>query len=201
MCGIGVTGQGSVWAGSGFSFLMIILTGEGLSTAQYFFINTFWMAISLFFWMWTITELKYKGKQKIILLIYAIMGITFEIYLIYYLITDPSIIGEVSTPPLDITYHGIAMIFTLFVLASICISLFLFAGSSLKTGTPDIKLKAKFLLIAMISFVIGAFADGFVTLTMITVFVIRILLISSAIEVYIGWVLPEFVRKLFLKET
>ncbi len=198
--GIGVLGQGLPWLGSGVSFLMIVQTGEGLSPGTYFFLMTFWMAITLFFWMWTMTELMVKEKQKIILVIYAVIGISFDAYLIFYLITDPSVIGTLSTPPIDSTYIGISRIFTLFVIASISVSLFIFIGKSLKTENPEVKLKSKILLVAMITSIFGSFVDAFISLTTAPIFIIRIILISAAIEFYIGWILPEFVKKRLLKK-
>ena len=124
--GIGLLGMGLPWLGSAISFSMILATGEGLSAAPYFFLMTFWMAITLFFWMWTMTELMAKQKQKIILGIYAVIGIMFDSYLIYNLITNPSTIGTLGTPPIDSTFSGIAMLFVLFVIASIAISLYIF---------------------------------------------------------------------------
>ncbi len=197
--GIGLLGQGLVWLGSGVSFLLIVMTGEGLSLTLYVFISFSWAAITLFFWMWTITELMFKEKQKIILAIYAVIGIVFEIYYFYILMTNPGVHGELSTPPIDGRYVGILQLYLIFVLASISISLFWFIGKSWKSDSPEVKLKAKFLLIAMISFVFGAFLDGFVALTTAPIFIVRIILVASAIEFYLGWNLPEPVKKLFLK--
>ena len=197
--GIGLLGIGLPWAGCAFSFLFIVLTGEGLTARPYFFVMTFWMAITLFFWMWTMTDLMAKKKQKIILSFYAITGIIFEIYFVYILIIDPSVIGVIQTPPLDSNYHGITMFYTIFGLISISLSLFLFIRVSLKVENLDVKLKAKILLIAMISYIFGAILDAYLTLTILTIFITRIILISSAIEFYIGWILPEPVKKLLLK--
>ena len=130
--GIGLLGQGLVWLGSGVSFLMIVITGKGLSLALYVFLSFSWAAITLFFWMWTITELLFKEKQKIILAIYAVIGIVFEIYYFYILITSPERHGELSIPPIDGRYIGILQLYLIFVLLSISISLFWFIGRSWK---------------------------------------------------------------------
>ncbi len=198
--GIGVFGQGLPWAGSGVSFVVFLVTGTPLELAPYLFIMSFWMAITLTFWMLTITELKFKEKQKVIILIYVIIGALFDTYLVYNLLTDPLVIGEFIDPPFDSNYHGIAMLFTLFVLASITISLILFIKDSLKSENPEVKLKARFLLIALITFFIGAFADGFVPITIASIVIVRILLIIAAFSYYIGWVMPESVKKIFIKK-
>ncbi len=197
--GIGLLGQGLVWIGSGVSFLMIVTTGQGLSIAVYIFLSFSWAAITLMFWMWTITELLFKEKQKIIMAIYAVIGILFEIYYFYILFTNPDRHGVLSTPPIDGRFIGILQLYLIFVLASISISLFWFIGISWKSEKPEVKLKAKFLLIAMISFVFGAFLDGFISLTTAPIFIVRIILVASAILFYLGWNLPEPLKKLFIK--
>lgn len=198
--GIGLLGQGLVWLGSGISFLLIILTGKGLTLTAYFFISYSWAAITVMFWMWTITELLFKERQKIILVIYAVIGILFEIIYLYILFKTPESHGVLSTPPIDSRTIGLLQLYLIFILASIAISLFWFIGRSWKSDDPEIKLKAKFLLIGMISFVFGAFLDGFVSLTTAPIFIVRIILVASAIEFYLGWNLPNFVKKIFIKE-
>ena len=199
--GIGLLGQGLVWLGSGISFLLIVLTGNGLDLRTYLLISYSWAAITLFFWMWTITELLFKERQKIILAIYAVIGILFEMIYFYLLLTNAEkSIGEISTPPIDSRTIGLLQLYLMFVLASIAISLFWFIGRSWKSQDKEIKLKANFLLIGMISFVFGAFLDGFISLTTAPIFIVRIILVASAIEFYIGWNLPNFIKKIFIKE-
>ncbi|MFX1257181.1 MAG: hypothetical protein ACFFAN_04950 [Promethearchaeota archaeon] len=196
---IGVFGMGIPWLGGAISFLIIIMGGEPLTLEQYLFISLFSQPITLIFWLWTITELMYKNKQKIILGIYAISGIIFEMYLIYYLITNPLVIGIFVDPPLDINYVGLTMLYAIFILITVSISLLLFVRSGLKSDNPEVKLKAKFNLVAIISFVFGAVLDGYVSVNIVAVFIVRIILISAAIEFYIGWILPKSVKKIFLK--
>ncbi|MFX1395162.1 MAG: hypothetical protein ACFFAH_16560 [Promethearchaeota archaeon] len=197
--GIGLLGQGLVWLGSGISFLMIIIFGVGLGLQTYFLLSFSWAAITLMFWMWTITELMAKGKQKIILGIYAVIGLLFEIYYFFTLFTAEAKLGEISSPSIDSRSIGLLQLYLIFVLASIAISLFWFIGKSWKSEDREVRLKAKFLLIAMIMFVFGAFLDGFISLTTAPIFIVRIILVASAILFYLGWNLPEVIKKIFIK--
>ncbi len=198
--GIGLLGLGLPWSGGGLSFLIILLTGTALSLEQYLFLSLFFISITLMFWMWTMTELMYKDKQKIILGIYAIIGIIFEIYFLYYLAHDPQVIGVFIDPPLDINYVGLTRLYAIFILITVGASLLLFIRESLLIEEPEIKLKAKFLLIGIISFIIGSILDGYVSVNIVAVFIVRILLIFSAVEFYIGWNLPESIKKRFIKD-
>lgn len=197
--GIGLLGVGLPYMGSGISYLMIISIGTGLTAQSYLFVGTTWMAITLFFWMWTMTELMYKEKQKIILGIYAVIGGLYEIYFIYWLMTDPSVIAQIATPPLDLTYVGLTALFLLFVIASIWGSLIIFCVKSLKSESAEIRLKAKILLLAIIPHAIATFGDGLFPLTIVTITIFRLFMIIGGLLYYIGWVMPEPIKNVFLK--
>ena len=74
----------------------------------------------------------------------------------------------------------------------------LIAINSIKSDTPEIKLRGKFLMAAFISWTFGAIADATLPLNFVTLPIIRIILITSAIEFYIGFVLPDWVKKRLL---
>ena len=75
----------------------------------------------------------------------------------------------------------------------------LIARESLKSEDREIKLKGRFLLIAFISWTIGALMDAALDPNIITLTIARLILISSAIEFYCGFLLPERIKKIFLK--
>ncbi|MEJ2296841.1 MAG: hypothetical protein P8Y23_19005 [Candidatus Lokiarchaeota archaeon] len=79
---------------------------------------------------------------------------------------------------------------------------FLFARQSLKAKSKDLKLKGVFLIIAFLSFTAAAIIDviGADTPTELTIFLARIFLIISSICFYIGFILPRFIKEMFIKE-
>jgi hypothetical protein len=85
----------------------------------------------------------------------------------------------------------------------------LFARRSLRSDNEEVKLKGKLLLAAFLSFSIGAILDSMIggilgdndPLLPIMVVIVRIILISSAIEFYGGFILPKWLKDLFLKQT
>jgi len=145
-----------------------------------------------------LTDLIYRKYKKIILLIYVITGIIFEVYLFYYIFEDPSVIGVLNSP-VDVEYHGFTRYYLIFAIITTIITGLHFSIQGMKSDDNETKLKAKFLAAGFISFLVGIVADGFMTLDYITLPIVRLLLISSAIEFYIGWTLPKSVKKLFLK--
>ncbi|MFX0039149.1 MAG: hypothetical protein ACFFAB_07440 [Candidatus Heimdallarchaeota archaeon] len=80
---------------------------------------------------------------------------------------------------------------------------FLFARASLKTEEPEIKLKSQFLIIAFLTFAIGTIIDtiGGEMYTEIIIFLARTFVIFSSICFYIGFTLPKFIKKLFLRDN
>ncbi|HEY0088617.1 MAG TPA: hypothetical protein VGB37_07225 [Candidatus Lokiarchaeia archaeon] len=187
------------WWPSALNFVLIITTGNALSEIPYFFLGNALMHIFLIIWMIAITELLWKEKQKVILLIVVIWGVVFEIYFLYYLFTDYAVIGELESP-VDVKYKGLVAIDLIAVLFTVCITGLFLARESLKSDNKETKLRGKFHAYAFIMYVIGGIADAVITLTLITLPIIRILLISCAITYYIGWIMPKFIKKIFLKQ-
>lgn len=78
---------------------------------------------------------------------------------------------------------------------------FSFGLESFKSENPEIKLKGKFILAGWLSFFIGGLLDaGLFAITAFLLILVRLLLMSSAIEFYFGFFLPRRIKKLFIKE-
>lgn len=76
----------------------------------------------------------------------------------------------------------------------------LFAKRSMKSSDPRIQWRGKFLLLAFSSFAVSGIIDATFDLTAILVVIVRVLLISSAIEYYLGFLLPKRLEKWLIKE-
>ena len=74
----------------------------------------------------------------------------------------------------------------------------LFTKESLRSQSPTIKLKGKFLSIALITFVIGVLIP-YISIDISALIISRLTLIVSAIGFYIGFMLPKWVENLFIK--
>jgi len=187
------------------SFFWNLIFHEGLSFVPYVILGIGGVPFFIFCWMVAFTDLLYKAKQKIILMIYAITGILFEIVFFASIIINPNLIGVFEGAHnqivhLDFEYRGFTMVYILFGMATILITGILFARESLRSEIPEIKLKGKFLLSAFLAWVIGGFLDAIIPLNPITLPFIRLLFLSSALLFYIGYILPPNIRKLILKE-
>lgn len=198
LVGFSWIGLSEPWWPSAFSFLLVIFTGKGLSFEIYVILGN--VGIPFFFSLYLIafTELLYPKKTKIILLLIIIYGIIFEIIFFYLLFTNPIAIG-VLNDPIDIEYKYFIMIFLLSMVVIIFITFLVFAHHSLKSESSEIRLKGRFLQLSIILWSFGAVLDSTVPLTLITLLITRICLFLSAIGWYIGFLLPSWAKKLFLR--
>ena len=200
---VGITwiGISEPWIPSAVSFLSNLFFEQGLSFELYVIIGNIFTPVSMVAWMIAFTDLIYKKRQALLITIYVIIGILFEIVFFYFLFNEPALIGGFSAQSdlnIDIEYHSFVMIYLLFIVANLLITGTIFARNSLKAEQKEVKLKGKFLLIAFWAWCIGAIFDSAIPLNPITLPITRLLLVSSALLFYIGFILPPGIKKLFL---
>ncbi len=203
LVGIVWLGIVSSWYASSSSFLVALITdGDGYMSAPpyYFIIGVVPLPITAFIWMIAFTDFLYKKNQKTILLIFGIIGIVFEIAFFSILFIDHTKIGEV-TSPVDAEYEFFVTAYQLFLVVMVLITGLLFARESLKSKSPEIRLKGKLLIAAFISFVLGSVLEILSGFSIIILIVARLILISSSIEFYGGFMLPKWMERLLLREN
>ena len=196
-------GISSPWWPSCVSFLIAISTGtDGLMDYPeiYFLIGNVIPPIFSIIWVAGFTELVYPKKQKAFVIIAILIEMLFQVFFIYFLITNPALIGELQSP-VDVQYRGFVALHFLYFLIVILFGGFSMAKDALKSEDKEIKLKGKFLVIAFILFFIGAFFDAMMPLNFITLTIARLCLISSSIFIYFGYILPNFIKRRFIRET
>ena len=188
------------WYPSTTSFLVSFFNnGIGLQSMPgvFFSLGTILLPVPIILWFKALTELLKIEKQMMFLLVSGIIAAFYEIFLVFFLISDPSIIGTIISP-VDASYALFMTIVQVLSLIIVIITGYQFARISLKSDNPEHQLRGKFLIIAFISFTIGAIFDVISALSIIIILIGRIILISSAVEFYIGFVLPDKIKKIFL---
>ena len=103
------------WWPPTISFLLMLVFNLTLPNEIYFIIGVSLIPIGLLLWLTAFTDLVYKDKQKIILIIFAIVGVIFEISFLYFLFTNPSLI-VVRFGPVEGEYLSFVIIYMLSVL-------------------------------------------------------------------------------------
>ena len=188
----------SGWWGSSFSFLSIILFNTPLTTFTYIIVANAFISIAIICWICFTSRMIFPRKRKTIIIIYIIIYSFYEILLIFFLIIDYRLIGEIKgtfffQPSLFF------MPFQIFAAISALITGILFSRQCLKSNDIEIKLKGKFLLIAFILFAIGSIMDAAFPLNPILLVIVRLILIISSIAYYLGFILPKWLENLLIK--
>ena len=200
---MGITGVLLVapWWPSATSFLMVLLSpaGEGLPPKAYFALGNVLIPVAITCWLIVFSDFLCEGKQKLIISISIIYGIVFEVMFFYLLYSDISRIGILASP-VDAEYKQFIMVYLFSVIFIILATGIPFALESMKSENREVKLKGKMILAAFISFSVGAIMDAFLGLNPITLVIARLILMSSAVEFYGGFILPEWMKKIFLRD-
>jgi len=186
------------WWSSSLSFLVALSNGVGITPKAYFTIGNILVPFAIILWLFAFTEFLYTKKRKLILLVFALYGLIFEILFFTFLFVEPNLIGELN-PPVDVRYNSFIMIYLISFLLIVVITGLLFANLSLKSKDPEVKLKGKLLIIAYITFSVGALLDSAIPLNEVTIIITRLILIISAICWYGGFLLPKWMKKYLLR--
>jgi hypothetical protein len=188
----------SAWWGSASSFLSFILFGYDFSEFEFFLLGDAFIVVALLSWMYSFLVLVYPNMVKKVMPIYLIISGVYEIILLYFLFTDPSQIATIEGR-FNSDHNLFALIFLAFSILSVLLSGILFARESMKASDPKIRLKGKFILIGIVSFCIGAIFDAGIPMNSLSLVLIRLLLISSSVEYYFGFLIPDRVAEMFTR--
>jgi len=208
---VGITwiGLSAPWWGSALSFI-VGLTNDGLGLYGsvegeriYFLVGNFFVPIVLIIWFIAFTDLLYKEKQKLIVLLSIIYGMVFYLAFFILLFSEPdtmhATIGYLESAT-DSTYKSVVLLWLVSLIVIILITGTLFARESIRSDNPEIKLKGKLLRLAFILFCIGGALDAGLPQSPITLPITRIVIMLSAFFFYGGFLLPDWMKKMFLKE-
>ena len=203
------------WLPDSISFLMNLFVQKSLPTELYFIIGNALIPIGLITWIVAYTDMLAKEKQKIALGLILIFNIVFEIIFFYLFFTDMDLIGVINPSiPFSADYGIFLTIFMLLTTLILLITGFHFAQISRKSDTREIKLKGKLLQTAFIMFSIASvlektvrsimigivFQDPTEPILLVMLAIVRVVLILSAFAFYGGFLLPRWMKELFLKD-
>jgi hypothetical protein len=192
----------SGWWGTSTSFLIaLIYNNEGLALEMIMLLNFIPLPIGLLCWSGFYTNVLMKDKQKTFLLIMLCITIFFYIIFVATLLIDVNI-SVIRISPVD-TAAGENKFLSIYIIIFIVVLLITglhFSLQTIKYDDIEMKTKGRFLLLAFPSFTIGGLLDSSLPSTEITLILFRLLLISSIIEFYIGYLLPNWVKKRVIKQ-
>jgi hypothetical protein len=183
------------WYPSTISFIVFIFTGMHISMYPIMIVGNIILPFALITWIIAFTELIYPRREKIFTLISSLFVISYLILFFIFLVKRPSLIGE-ELGMADVKTGPLVIVFQVILLLIVIITGTIFARVSLKVESKEVRLKGKFLLIAFYSFTIGALLDVFSSISILLLIIARIILISSALEFYCGFIMPPWVKRI-----
>jgi len=189
----------SPWYPGTISFILVFILGtEKLYTELYFLIGNVLIPPCFVLWLVVFTDLLLKKKQKLIVILFAIVNALYLVVFLYFLFTNPIVIGELKGDT-DVQYYNFVMIYDVCLILITFLTGIIFARQTLKSDLQEIRLKGRLLYVAFTSFFIGATLNTILPLNIVTLVIFRTFEILSAITFYGGFTLPEWMKKLFLK--
>jgi hypothetical protein len=189
----------SAWFGVAFQFISYGFFDVKLDAFTYLMVANVLIPLAIICWIWSYCEILKPKSRKILLIVFFGFAITWELTLIIGLLIDVSLVGTLNST-FDSSHSPLLLIFTLTGIFMFLITGIIFAVKSMRLDDPEVQWKGRFLLLAWISFGIGAILDSALPLNALTIIIIRIILISSAIEFYFGFFLPKKISEKLISQ-
>jgi hypothetical protein len=191
----------SAWWGVVLQFIFYWFFSVKILDTLFLLIANIFIPISLICWIYAFAKIIIPFQKKNSLILITIFAGIWEAVLIVLLIAKPELVGTINPSNLLDSSHGSVLKY--FVLSGILI--FVITGSyfsikSIKLNDLEIKWKGIFLLLGWISFTAGALLDALINNhTPLSLIITRLILISSAIEYYLGFFLPNKLKEILIK--
>ena len=203
------------WLPDSISFLMNLFTQTSLTEEWYFIIGNVFIPIALISWIIAYTDMINKEKQKLAVIIILIFSLVFEIIFFTLFFIDLNLIGVIN--PLIPFSADLGILLIIFLLITMLIMLttgLQFAQKSIKSEDKEVRLKGKLLRGAFIIFTIAAllekiarsillgvvFQDPTNPLLTVMLALVRVLLVLSAFAFYGGFLLPRWIKEIFMRK-
>lgn len=186
------------WWGNSLSFILYVLMGFELDLFIYITIEHIFMPLTLLFWFYSFSSLMYPKYLK------NFMAITYPLCLSEFilLLVALSRLLEIHRSGLGPIYPELSPIIVILKAVNIIIftiTSFMYGWKLQSEGDKKLRLKGKFFLIGITSFSIGALLS-LIYQSLFELNILRFLLISSSIEIYLSFLMPERMVRWFIKE-
>ena len=203
---------GLFWIGAATFFIAIplqfFLIPFGITTHDFTYLITMYVPLPImtFGWLTSITSLLYFRRRILFLRVFALVTILYEIIFFSLFFIQPSLIAWRS----GYFYMEMSPLGIFYVL-SLCVFILIpgvmFGNSSLDSKDPEIKMKGRLIIISIMIFGVGALMDIFfppleldLVLKAVLTIIARILMSSSGILFYVGFMLPSWSKKILFRK-
>ena len=191
-------GMASPWIPDALTFIMIISTGSPLAPELYFIIGFAFLPFLVYCWVLVFVDF-IAEKKKILKILYIGISVVFEIGFWILLFTDIEQIG-VHITPFQVDFGIFMIIYFLFIVVLAFTTGAIFSLKSLKIESPTIQLRGKLIFLAFTTFCVAVIIDSVLgAIDPIWIVINRIILMFSGLLFYMGFIMPEWTQKLFIK--
>jgi len=185
----------------GLNYINWIFTQNVFTYQIKLLIGTAGIGIATISWLYIYFDMLFKKKVKYTLIGYAIFAIIFYIYMIYFLfIASGAPIQEMIGSdifPYEINYTGFVLIAFLGSLIINTITTYHLGIVLMKRSqSRELQWKGRFLVIGMTIIMISVNIDMIIADIIEIIIVIRILGIIGIFFIYLGFILPNWIRKI-----
>jgi len=186
----------------GLNYIYWVFTQNTFIYQAKVFIGTAGIGIATISWLYIYFTLLFKKKKvTFLLIIYGIFVVMFYIYLIYYLFIAPSapILEMIGSDifPYEVSYTGVVLIAFLGSLIITTITTYHLGIYLMKRGeNREFQWKGRFLVIGMTIIMVSVNIDMVVADIILIIIIIRILGIIGIFFIYLGFILPNWMRKI-----
>lgn len=197
LVGIAWTGMSFPWMGDVINFLLYLFSQPFLTEEAYLFLINAFLPFFVILWVIALTKLLQTKHRNLAIIFTVVAMLIFEVlFFVFFIVDFHYYIGE-SVTPFQYNFGVFIDIFFLAMIALILITGIKFAWVSLKSGEKEIALKGKLLILAFITFTVAALLDSQIELNPVTVVIVRVILIISSFAFYMGFILPDWAKKMF----
>jgi len=199
LVGISLIGIVTPWYPSSLSFIVSLFNnGKGISEVAYYIIGNATGPIFVVIWLVVFTKYFYIEYRKYILSVSILYGIFFDIIFFLLLTQNPNYIGDFY-PPVDVEFTGLYLILAVSIIMIFFITGIIFSYRSINSENDETRVKGYFLMAAFISYLLGAFLDAAVQQEYLYLFFTRMILISGAMEWFLGFSMPNWLKRRLIK--
>lgn len=193
----------SPWWPLAFGFLSILFFNYLFDPRIYLFLMNGFSAFGVICWIYSISVLTYPHLKKLLVSIYGVICGVYEIILITLLCIDPNFIATTGPDADGFSYSRTLLpnVFYIFVVLTILITAVLFCLKSLNSENPTVRWKGRFLLLGFITFIGASAFEIFSAGLRLLQAILRIILIFAAIEYYLGFFLPDWMKNVLIKNN
>ena len=200
--GISVFGTALPWSGAAVYFLSLVFFDDVPPMEIYFLCLGGFLPIASITWMITILNLFEVNptKEKLLKVISITFWLTIEVIYLTLVFTDTTLLGTLEDNKIVVNFAPFTQVFLLIALAQMLITTYMLGIYYWKSDRKKIQLQGKIITFAMCIFLTASLLEIFIPTIAMNV-VARILVMIYAYVYYGGFIMPEWLKRLILKQN